>query len=105
MGTEQALRGKIRITQGEAQRLKVLLRDAHNRLHHEVRKQVSEVYASLGDNRSNSSDSRSHRELNNGQVPVKSVVGTVSARMWPNPNWLEVGGPVFDRVPDTQDSN
>lgn len=52
MGTEQALRGKIRITQGEAQRLKVLLRDAHNRLHHEVRKQVSEVYASLGGTRS-----------------------------------------------------
>lgn len=59
----------------------------------------------MGDNRSNSSDSRSHRELNNGQVPVKSVVGTVSVSMWPNPNWLEDGGPVFDRVPDTQDSN
>lgn len=37
----------------------------------------------MGDNRGNSEDSRFHLNLNNGLVPLKDVVGRVSARIWP----------------------
>ena len=57
----------------------------------------------MGDNRSNSADSRYH--MGEGQspyVPVSSVVGTVQAVIWPISRWSsDVGHPeVFSSVPD-----
>ena len=57
----------------------------------------------MGDNRSNSADSRYH--MGEGQspfVPVSSVVGTVQAVIWPTSHWsTNVGHPeVFSAVPN-----
>ena len=57
----------------------------------------------MGDNRSNSADSRYH--MGEGQspfVPVSSVVGTVQAVIWPTSHWsTNVGHPeVFSSVPN-----
>lgn len=37
----------------------------------------------MGDNRSNSEDSRYHLDLNNGMVPLEEVIGRVVVRIWP----------------------
>lgn len=37
----------------------------------------------MGDNRSNSEDSRFHLDKNNGMVPLTEVVGRVMVRIWP----------------------
>lgn len=37
----------------------------------------------MGDNRSNSEDSRYHLDLNSGMVPLNEVVGRVVVRIWP----------------------
>jgi signal peptidase I len=37
----------------------------------------------MGDNRSNSEDSRFHLDLKNGMVPLSDVVGRVTLRIWP----------------------
>ena len=57
----------------------------------------------MGDNRSNSADSRYH--MGSGQspyVPVSSVVGTVQAIIWPTSRWTTdiAHHEVFASVPD-----
>ena len=57
----------------------------------------------MGDNRSNSADSRYH--MGSGQspyVPVSSVVGTVQAVIWPTSRWTTdiAHHEVFASVPD-----
>ncbi len=37
----------------------------------------------MGDNRSNSEDSRYHLDLNSGMVPLEEVIGRVVVRIWP----------------------
>lgn len=43
----------------------------------------------MGDNRSNSEDSRFHQDLNSGMVPLTEVVGRVVVRIWP---FSRIGG-------------
>ena len=63
----------------------------------------SSVLRRLGENRSNSADSRYH--MGSGQspyVPVSSVVGTVQAVIWPTSRWTTdiAHHEVFASVPD-----
>lgn len=57
----------------------------------------------LGDNRSNSADSRSHlRDESGGMVPVDNVVGVATMTCWPISHWkrLNTNRDVFALVPD-----
>jgi signal peptidase I len=56
----------------------------------------------MGDNRPVSADSRLHRKLNNGMVPVHDVVGKAFVVVWPFDRSGGLGVPqsVFARVPD-----
>lgn len=57
----------------------------------------------LGDNRSNSGDSRYHQDdANGGFVPIEDVVGVAQVRMWPVNRWalLRNPGDVFVDVPN-----
>lgn len=56
----------------------------------------------LGDNREESADSRFHRERNNGQVPMKNVVGKAFVIVWPFSRFTGLSGApeVFAHVPD-----
>jgi signal peptidase I len=56
----------------------------------------------MGDNRPVSADSRLHRKLNNGMVPVHDVVGKAFVIVWPfdRAGGLGVPASVFARVPD-----
>ena len=49
----------------------------------------------MGDNRSQSADSRYHLEVNNGAVPVGNVIGRAVLKVWPVNSWG-----VLD-IPDT----
>ena len=56
----------------------------------------------MGDNRSNSADSRYHTDDgNNGLVPMSAVTGVAVAVIWPVSQWrgLTGGTKVFDNVP------
>ena len=56
----------------------------------------------MGDNRSESADSRRHRDQNDGQVPIKDVVGKAFVKVWPFARFGGVDEPpdVFTKVPD-----
>jgi signal peptidase I len=56
----------------------------------------------MGDNRPVSADSRLHRKLNNGMVPVHDVVGKAFVVVWPfdRAGGLGVPATVFAHVPD-----
>jgi len=56
----------------------------------------------MGDNRSESLDSRFHPELDGGQVPIDNVVGKAFAKVWPLSRFGGVDEPseVFAKVPD-----
>jgi signal peptidase I len=56
----------------------------------------------MGDNRPVSADSRLHRSLNNGMVPVHDVVGKAFVVVWPfdRAGGLGVPATVFAHVPD-----
>ena len=56
----------------------------------------------MGDNRPVSADSRLHRKLNNGMVPLHDVVGKAFVVVWPFDRAGGLGVPesVFARVPD-----
>lgn len=57
----------------------------------------------MGDNRSNSQDSRSHQgNPGGGAVPLDNVVGTAVAILWPTESWsvLRNPGATFEDVPD-----
>ena len=55
----------------------------------------------MGDNRSNSEDSRFHLDLNNGSVPVQNVVGRVVVRLWPFDRLGFLGRPdSFSKIPN-----
>jgi signal peptidase I len=58
----------------------------------------------MGDNRPVSADSRLHRKLNNGMVPLHDVVGKAFVIVWPFGRADGLGAPeaVFARVPDPQ---
>lgn len=59
----------------------------------------------MGDNRSNSNDSRQHHEMDgNGFVPTSHVVGRVWAVFWPYDEMhiIESGRDVFTNVPDAK---
>ena len=48
----------------------------------------------LGDNRSNSADSRAHiGDPGGGTIPVSSVVGTAFVTVWPLDHWKTLGNP------------
>ena len=58
----------------------------------------------MGDNRSNSADSRYHRDdAHGGFVPLKNVVGVAKVvYQWTNPSrwgWLQSGEQAFSQVP------
>ena len=56
----------------------------------------------MGDNRSNSSDSRYHQnDVHRGFVPVGNVVGVAKNVVWPYSHWssLTSGQEVFSQVP------
>jgi signal peptidase I len=54
----------------------------------------------MGDNRSDSEDSRFHLDLNDGAVPVDDVVGRVVLRIWPLDRFAPLRTPrVFEQVP------
>jgi signal peptidase I len=55
----------------------------------------------MGDNRAVSADSRCHRDVNNGMVPVRDVVGKAFAVVWPfdRVGGLQVPSTVFAAVP------
>lgn len=51
----------------------------------------------LGDNRSNSADSRAHLgDPGGGTIPVTSVVGTAFVTAWPLDHWKSLGNPYPD---------
>ncbi|WP_413450643.1 signal peptidase I [Georgenia phoenicis] len=57
----------------------------------------------MGDNRSNSQDSRSHQgEPGGGAVPMRNVVGTAVLILWPIDSWtvLRTPGDTFAEVPE-----
>lgn len=57
----------------------------------------------MGDNRSNSADSRVHRgDAHGGFVPAGNIVGTARFVYWPIGRWSGLGGgrDVFSRVPE-----
>ena len=57
----------------------------------------------MGDNRSNSSDSRFHQDdPHGGAVPLDDVVGVATNVVWPVSRWdsLDEGEAVFRDVPD-----
>nr|WP_300337836.1 signal peptidase I [Actinomyces sp.] len=57
----------------------------------------------MGDNRSNSADSRYHQDdAHHGFVPLDDVVGVAKAIVWPVGRWGSLGGgeDVFSAVPD-----
>ncbi|WP_297316608.1 signal peptidase I [uncultured Bifidobacterium sp.] len=59
----------------------------------------------MGDNRSNSADSRYHlNDGNEGQVPMGNIKGTAMVTYYPISSWklLNNRHPVFDAVPDRQ---
>jgi len=58
----------------------------------------------MGDNRPVSADSRLHRKLNDGMVPVHDVVGKAFVTVWPfdRAGGLGVPDSVFARVPDAR---
>ncbi|AYD90801.1 signal peptidase I [Actinomyces sp. 2119] len=61
----------------------------------------------MGDNRSNSADSRLHRDdTHGGFVPLSNVVGVAKAVEWPVTHWTGLGGgrEVFRSVPAPQAS-
>lgn len=55
----------------------------------------------MGDHRSVSQDSRFHRDLNDGTVPIKNVVGEAFVIVWPVGRWALLPNPeaVFKNVP------
>ncbi len=58
-------------------------------------------YWVMGDNRSNSADSRAHLDDGTGFISQESVIGRVVAVIWPVSNWATVGHrEVFADVPD-----
>ncbi|WP_243118238.1 signal peptidase I [Actinomyces wuliandei] len=62
----------------------------------------------MGDNRSNSADSRLHRDdAHGGFVPLSNVVGVAKAVEWPVTHWTGLGGgrEVFRSVPAHQASS
>ncbi|EEH65409.1 MAG: signal peptidase I [Actinomyces urogenitalis] len=61
----------------------------------------------MGDNRSNSADSRYHQDdAHHGFVPLSDVVGVAKAIVWPAGRWGSLGGgeDVFSAVPAPADS-
>lgn len=51
----------------------------------------------LGDNRSNSADSRAHLgDPGGGTIPLDSVVGTAFVTVWPVDHWKSLGNPYPD---------
>ena len=57
----------------------------------------------LGDNRSNSSDSRYHQnDAHGGFVPLDNVIGVAKQIVWPLSRWsgLSEGREAFAAVPD-----
>lgn len=51
----------------------------------------------MGDNRSNSADSRSHRDdAHHGFVPLEDVVGVAKAVVWPREHWQRLDGAATD---------
>jgi signal peptidase I len=56
----------------------------------------------MGDNRSESGDSRFHRDINDGQVPTANVVGRAFVIVWPFSRftWLDCPPDVFARIQD-----
>jgi len=54
----------------------------------------------MGDNRSNSADSRAHMGMpGGGTIPADSVVGTAFVVVWPVNHWTGLGNPYPDFVP------
>lgn len=54
----------------------------------------------MGDNRSNSADSRAHMGMpGGGTIPADSVVGTAFVVVWPVAHWRGLGNPYPDFVP------
>ena len=48
----------------------------------------------MGDNRSNSADSRAHLgDPGGGMVPIDNVVGTAFVTVWPLDHWKALGNP------------
>lgn len=61
----------------------------------------------MGDNRSNSADSRLHQsDSHQGFVPIENVVGVAKAVIWPISRWdgLTDGESVFDDVPEPDEN-
>lgn len=58
----------------------------------------------MGDNRSNSSDSRYHMEnAQNPFIPLSAIVGRANAVIWPSDHWRGLGDrDVFAHIPDPQ---
>ena len=56
----------------------------------------------MGDHRNRSADSRYHRTINDGQVPLENVVGKAFVIVWPFSNAGGVENPpqIYARVPD-----
>lgn len=62
----------------------------------------------MGDNRSNSADSRYHtNDGDHGLVPIEDVVGVAFARYWPlnRIGWLDAHHDVFAQVPSREATN
>jgi signal peptidase I len=54
----------------------------------------------MGDNRSNSADSRAHMgDPGGGTIPAENVVGTAFVLVWPLPHWSGIGNPYPDFDP------
>ncbi|WP_308807150.1 MULTISPECIES: signal peptidase I [unclassified Actinomyces] len=60
----------------------------------------------MGDNRSNSADSRFHQDdVNGGFVPLDDVAGIAKIVLWPSSRWSTLSdGGAFDAVPDATTS-
>ena len=57
----------------------------------------------MGDNRSNSADSRAHMgDPGGGTIPFDNVVGTAFVVVWPLPHWAGLGNPYPDFDPAPQ---
>lgn len=65
-----------------------------------------DTYWVMGDNRSNSADSRYHERLEGtGFVPASAVVGRAQWEIWPTHKWSYLGNrDVFEDVPDADPS-
>lgn len=66
--------------------------DLTNQVNFDVTVPAGSVFV-MGDNRSNSRDSRYHLEDNSGGVPVDNVVGKVVVIVWPLANIKTIGTP------------